>query len=116
PNANGTAQHESERGPSAGARQLRDEFRDRGGRHADSALAGGTSDLLDPFLADPSVMASGADDLPMMLRRCQMTKWTVGCVVLCGLLLAGASVQAHHSLAGVYALGKEAKVSGEFKA
>ena len=45
-----------------------------------------------------------------------MTKWTVGCVVLCGLLLAGASVQAHHSLAGVYALGKEAKVSGEFKA
>jgi Family of unknown function (DUF6152) len=45
-----------------------------------------------------------------------MTKWTVRCVVLCGLLLAGASVQAHHSLAGVYALGKEAKVSGEFKA
>ena len=25
-------------------------------------------------------------------------------------------MQAHHSLAGVYALGKEAKVSGEFKA
>jgi hypothetical protein len=31
-------------------------------------------------------------------------------------LLAGASLQAHHSLAGVYALGKEAKVSGAFKA
>ena len=45
-----------------------------------------------------------------------MTKWTVRCVVLCGLVLAGASLQAHHSLAGVYALGKEAKVSGEFKA
>jgi len=45
-----------------------------------------------------------------------MTKWTLTCVVLCGLLLAGASVQAHHSLAGVYALGKEAKVSGAFKA
>ena len=45
-----------------------------------------------------------------------MTKWTVRCVVLCGLALAGASLQAHHSLAGVYALGKEAKVSGEFKA
>jgi hypothetical protein len=45
-----------------------------------------------------------------------MTKWTVRCVVLCGLLLAGASLQAHHSLAGVYALGKEAKVSGAFKA
>ena len=45
-----------------------------------------------------------------------MTKWTLRCVVLCGLVLATASLQAHHSLAGVYALGKEAKVSGEFKA
>jgi len=45
-----------------------------------------------------------------------MTKWTLRCVVLCGLVLASASLQAHHSLAGVYALGKEAKVSGEFKA
>ena len=45
-----------------------------------------------------------------------MAKWTLGCVVLCGLLIAGASLQAHHSLAGVYALGKEAKVTGTFKA
>jgi len=45
-----------------------------------------------------------------------MTKWTFGCVVLCVSLLAGASLQAHHSLAGVYALGKEAKVTGAFKA
>ena len=45
-----------------------------------------------------------------------MTKWTVRCFVLCGLVLASASLQAHHSLAGVYALGKEAKVSGTFKA
>ena len=45
-----------------------------------------------------------------------MTKWTLGCVVLCVSLLAGASVQAHHSLAGVYALGKEAKITGAFKA
>ena len=45
-----------------------------------------------------------------------MTKWTFGCVVLCVSLLAGASMQAHHSLAGVYALGKEAKVTGAFKA
>ena len=44
-----------------------------------------------------------------------MTKWTFS-VVLCGLLVAGASLQAHHSLAGVYALGKEAKVTGAFKA
>jgi hypothetical protein len=35
---------------------------------------------------------------------------------LCGLFLAGASLQAHHSLAGMYALGKEAKVRGAFKA
>ena len=45
-----------------------------------------------------------------------MTKWTVRCVVLTGLLLASVSLHAHHSLAGVYALGKEAKVSGAFKA
>src|SRR4051812_36797910 len=46
-----------------------------------------------------------------------MAKWTLGIVVLGGLLIAGASsLQAHHSLAGVYAMGKEAKVTGEFKA
>jgi len=45
-----------------------------------------------------------------------MTKWTVGCVALCGLLIASASLQAHHSLAGAYTLGKEAKVTGTFKA
>jgi hypothetical protein len=44
-----------------------------------------------------------------------MSKWTLGCVVL-GVLVAGASLHAHHSLAGVYALGKEAKVTGAFKA
>ena len=44
-----------------------------------------------------------------------MSKWTLGCVVL-GVLIAGASLHAHHSLAGVYALGKEAKVTGAFKA
>ena len=43
-----------------------------------------------------------------------MTKWTLRCVVLCGWIVAGAALQAHHSLAGVYALGKEAKVTGEF--
>ena len=41
-----------------------------------------------------------------------MTKRTVGCVLLGGLLMAGVSVQAHHSLAGVYDMKKEAEVSG----
>ena len=45
-----------------------------------------------------------------------MIKRTMRFVVLCGCLLASASVYAHHSLAGVYALGKEAKVTGAFKA
>src|SRR5262245_57011357 len=45
-----------------------------------------------------------------------MTKWISAGVVICGLLVAGASLQAHHSLAGMYALGKEAKVAGAFKA
>ena len=45
-----------------------------------------------------------------------MTKWSLRSVVLCGVLAAGVSaVQAHHSLAGVYALGKEAKVTGAHK-
>jgi hypothetical protein len=46
-----------------------------------------------------------------------MTQWISRFViVLCAALLAGASLQAHHSLAGMYALGKEAKVAGAFKA
>jgi hypothetical protein len=45
-----------------------------------------------------------------------MTQWTVRCVVVCGSLLFGASLYAHHSLAGMYSLGKEAKVAGAFKA
>ena len=45
-----------------------------------------------------------------------MTKWTSTFVVVCACLLASASVYAHHSLAGVYALGKEAKITGAFKA
>ena len=45
-----------------------------------------------------------------------MNKWISRFVVLCAFLLASASVYAHHSLAGVYALGKQAKVTGAFKA
>ena len=45
-----------------------------------------------------------------------MKKWTLLTIVLCGCLLVGTSTQAHHSLAGMYALGKEAKVAGAFKA
>jgi uncharacterized protein DUF6152 len=45
-----------------------------------------------------------------------MAKWTLRCVALCGLLMGSASLQAHHSLAGAYALGKEAKITGTFTA
>jgi hypothetical protein len=46
-----------------------------------------------------------------------MTKWTLRFVVLGAFILAGgAMLQAHHSLAGMYALGKESKVAGAFKA
>ena len=45
-----------------------------------------------------------------------MTKWTLSGVVLCGSLITSVSLQAHHSLAGAYTLGKEAKVTGTFKA
>jgi Family of unknown function (DUF6152) len=46
-----------------------------------------------------------------------MTRWTLRFVIVGAFVLASVSlVQAHHSLAGVYALGKQAKVSGAFKA
>jgi Family of unknown function (DUF6152) len=46
-----------------------------------------------------------------------MTKWTLRFVIVGAFVLSSVSlVQAHHSLAGVYALGKQAKVSGAFKA
>ena len=45
-----------------------------------------------------------------------MTKWISRFVVLSAVLMVSASLSAHHSLAGVYALGKEAKVTGAFKA
>ena len=37
---------------------------------------------------------------------------SLGCVVLCVWLMASGSLQAHHSLAGVYEMKKEAEVSG----
>ena len=52
------------------------------------------------------------------LRRCKfftearMIGRTFGCVVLCGWLMASGSLQAHHSLAGVYEMKKEGEVSG----
>ena len=41
-----------------------------------------------------------------------MIKQALGCVVVFGGLMAGASVQAHHSTAGVYDPGKEGEVTG----
>lgn len=40
-----------------------------------------------------------------------MIKRTLGCVVLCG-LMASVSLQAHHSIAGVYNIKKTEKASG----
>jgi hypothetical protein len=45
-----------------------------------------------------------------------MTNWSSRFVVLCVFLSGSAAVFAHHSLAGVYAIGKEAKITGAFKA
>jgi hypothetical protein len=42
-------------------------------------------------------------------------KRTLACVALCAwLMAASAPLQAHHSVAGAYKLGQEAKVSGTF--
>ena len=40
-----------------------------------------------------------------------MIKRTLGCVALCGLMASG-SLQAHHSLAGVYDMKREVELSG----
>jgi hypothetical protein len=39
-------------------------------------------------------------------------KGTLACVTLCGLLMAGGSLMAHHSLAGVYDMKKDMELSG----
>ena len=41
-----------------------------------------------------------------------MIKRTLGCVTLCVWLMASGSLQAHHSLAGVYDMKKEMELSG----
>lgn len=41
-----------------------------------------------------------------------MTTWTIRLVALCGFLMAGVGLQAHHSLAGVYDLEKEVTLTG----
>jgi len=40
----------------------------------------------------------------------------LGWVVVCGCLMAGASLQAHHSLAGVYDMSAEKKIQGTLTA
>src|SRR5215831_7182907 len=55
-------------------------------------------------------MASGADHNFAEAQR--MIKRTLGCVALCGWLMAGGPWQAHHSLAGVYDMKKEMEMSG----
>ena len=41
-----------------------------------------------------------------------MIKRALGCVVACGCLIAGVSLQAHHSLAGVYDMKAEKEIQG----
>ena len=40
----------------------------------------------------------------------------LGCFVVCGCLMAGASLQAHHSLAGVYDMKAEKEIAGTLTA
>ena len=47
-----------------------------------------------------------------LFRRHKMTKRFLAGVVLCGALLAASSLQAHHSLAGVYDLKKVERATG----
>ncbi|HEY1309163.1 MAG TPA: DUF6152 family protein [Vicinamibacterales bacterium] len=44
-----------------------------------------------------------------------MTTRTLALVALCGILMAGVGVQAHHAVAGVYDLNKEVVLQGRLK-
>ena len=44
-----------------------------------------------------------------------MNKWTLGCVVLGGWLIAGTALHAHHSLAATYDIRKEGTMTGVVK-
>ena len=44
-----------------------------------------------------------------------MNRWVIGVVALGGFVLAGAGVQAHHAVAGVYDLNKEIVLEGRLK-
>jgi len=45
-----------------------------------------------------------------------MIRRVLGCVVVCGCLMAGVSLQAHHSLAGVYDMNAEKQIEGTLTA
>ncbi len=45
-----------------------------------------------------------------------MIRRVLGCVVVCGFLMAGASLQAHHSLAGVFDMNAEKAIDGTLSA
>ena len=45
-----------------------------------------------------------------------MIKRVLGCVVVCGCLMASASLQAHHSLAGVFDMKAEKEIDGTLTA
>ena len=44
-----------------------------------------------------------------------MTTRTAGLIVLCGFLMVGAGLEAHHAVAGVYDLNKEVVLEGRLK-
>ena len=44
-----------------------------------------------------------------------MKRLVIGAVALCGFLAAGAALQAHHAVAGVYDLNKEMVLEGKLK-
>src|SRR4026209_953601 len=58
-------------------------------------------------------MAAAADH---DFTEAQMIRRVLGSLVVCGCLMAGASLQAHHSLAGVYDMKAEKEIAGTLTA
>jgi hypothetical protein len=54
--------------------------------------------------------------MPIRILEAQMFTRALGCVVFFACLLAGTSVQAHHSTASIYDPGKESEITGTLAA
>src|SRR6185503_9214650 len=77
------------------------------GQHPPANAGATTAPIRWPTCYDPARKSSK--------RRATMKTRTAGLIVLCGFLMVGAGLEAHHAVAGVYDLNKEVVLEGRLK-